>query len=312
MLMGGSITASARNFTNKSGQTIEAEIVAKQGDQLRIRRTDGTEFTISLQTLSADDQDYVAMWQPPAGKAAAKPGAAAAPVDERVKPGATVALEFPNLPTDQNGMPATCNVRIPENYDPAKPLPLLVWIGGGKGGNNPGGGLPLVDKTVFAVAALPYPSTNPVPADAMEQGKMAGIFNYQKPMLEELKKLLPNLDPKVRIVAGFSNGAHTIGNAIQMARPEYTEFFHAFVIIEGGAITAVPKKKEREKFAYLAWGNDVAKKGSEEFMKTMLACAKEAKLVMNGVGHAFPDTEKAKVKDWIEKTVIPGLAKTKS
>jgi hypothetical protein len=27
------------------------------------------------------------------------------------------------------------------------------------------------------------------------------------------------------------------------------------------------------------------------------------------VGHAFPDTEKAKVKEWIEQTMIPGLAK---
>jgi hypothetical protein len=28
---------------------------------------------------------------------------------------------------------------------------------------------------------------------------------------------------------------------------------------------------------------------------------------MPGVGHAFPESEKALVKEWIQKTVVPGL-----
>jgi hypothetical protein len=222
-------------------------------------------------------------------------------------------LEFPKLPKDKNDNPATCNVSIPDDYDPTKPVPLLVWIGGGKGGNQPGGGFALVDKAHWAIAALPYPSTAPTPADSLaDKGNMDIILGYHKTMLEEVVKLLPNLDPKLRVVAGFSNGAHTIGTNIARGEKEFIELFNAFVIIEGGGQVPEAKKKLRGKYAYLAWGNDIAKKGSKDYMGYIRDCVKDAKLQtstheMDGVGHAFPDTEKALVKEWITQTVVPGL-----
>ena len=321
-----SLTAltSARTFTDKNGRAMEAEIVAKQGDQVRIKRADGQQFTVPATTFSPADQDYIKTWQAPATAALtpgtpAKPGAQTAatptgPADPRVKPGAVVALEFPSLPKDHNGNTATCNVRIPEDYDPTKPVPLLVWIGGGKGSNSPNGGFALVDKGHYAIAALPYPSTVPTPNTALDDPKdFDVIIDYHKAMLADLVKLLPNLDPKIRLVGGFSNGAHTIGTNITRGEAHFIELFNAFIIIEGGGRDVEAKKKLRDKFAYLAWGNDVAKKGSKDYMANYVCKAvKDARLQvtdheMDGEGHAFPESEKVLVKEWIEKTVVPGL-----
>ncbi|HSJ03556.1 MAG TPA: SHD1 domain-containing protein [Verrucomicrobium sp.] len=310
--------ALARSFKDKTGRVIEAEMVARQGDQIRIKRVDGREFNLAVSLLSDEDQKFVQEWQAPAAGSSATPAAPVGPVtpatDPRLKPGATVELTFPSLPKDHNGDPAACNVRIPETFDPTKPVPLLVWITGGKGSNKPDGGFSLVDKTKYVIAGLPYPDTAPSPNKAMGEGKIDVILDYQQIMLAELVKLLPNLDPQVRIVAGFSNGAHTIGSGISEGRKEFIELFNAFVVIEGGAQTNSSKRKLRDKYGYFAWGN--TGNGSKTYMKLMMAAAKDARLEvteheMDGVAHEFPATEKELVKNWIEKTVIPGLRSAK-
>ncbi|TLD69071.1 hypothetical protein FEM03_19575 [Phragmitibacter flavus] len=304
----------ARTFTDAGGRTMEAELISKQGDQVTIRRADGVSFTVPANKFSAEDQAFIQQWQPAGAPA---PVSAAmvptGPGDPRVKAGEVVALEFPALPKDHNGNVATCNVRIPDNYDAKKPVPLLVWMGGGKGSNSPNGGFPLVDKAEYAIAALPFPSSVGTPRDAMRTDEMDEIWKYHQVMLAELVKLLPNLDPKVRIVGGFSNGAHTIGVYISKAEKEFVELFNAFVIIEGGSPEPTAKKRLRNKYAYLAWGDDLSKQGGKSYMQSMVACAENARLEvtesnMEGIGHAFPDEEKAAVKKWIESVVVPGLA----
>jgi len=73
-------SASARTFTDNSGRKVEAEIVAVENDNIRIRRADGQIFTLPLATLSAADQTFVQQWQaktPMAAPTGAKPAAAA-------------------------------------------------------------------------------------------------------------------------------------------------------------------------------------------------------------------------------------------
>lgn len=49
--------ASARTLTAKDGRAIEVEILAYEGDAIRIKRTDtGQIFTLPIETFSADDQ----------------------------------------------------------------------------------------------------------------------------------------------------------------------------------------------------------------------------------------------------------------
>lgn len=52
---------SAREFTDAKGRKIQADLVAHAGDSIIIARG-GKEFTIPINSLSLDDQAYVAQW----------------------------------------------------------------------------------------------------------------------------------------------------------------------------------------------------------------------------------------------------------
>jgi hypothetical protein len=53
---------SARQFTNKSGKTIEAEIVRANTSSVTLRLPTTRTATIKINTLSQEDQDYVISW----------------------------------------------------------------------------------------------------------------------------------------------------------------------------------------------------------------------------------------------------------
>ncbi|GHB90001.1 C39 family peptidase [Cerasicoccus arenae] len=58
-------TTQARTFTDSQGRELEAEIIAYDGgDAVTIRRSDGNEFPLNLDRLSAADQAYVRNWKP--------------------------------------------------------------------------------------------------------------------------------------------------------------------------------------------------------------------------------------------------------
>lgn len=62
-----------RDFKNLEGVVIRAKVVSIQGAQVRIRRSDGREFTLGIDKLSADDQAYLQAWKSnPATPAAGK------------------------------------------------------------------------------------------------------------------------------------------------------------------------------------------------------------------------------------------------
>ncbi len=111
--------ASARPFKNQAGTVMEAGIKSVQGEKVTIMRSsDRREFTIAIDTLSAEDQEYVKSWgKSPAEGTAEK----TAPADEKIKPGARFSLDFPDLKADRHGNAARVGVQVPANFDSAKP-----------------------------------------------------------------------------------------------------------------------------------------------------------------------------------------------
>jgi hypothetical protein len=87
--------ASARTFTDAQGRKLEAEVVAVQQGQVRIRRADGQEFTLPVTTFSAADQAFLQQWKPVVGAAAPAGVAATAPANAREAAQAKV-KELPN------------------------------------------------------------------------------------------------------------------------------------------------------------------------------------------------------------------------
>lgn len=85
--------ADARTFTDTAGRKLEAEVVAVQQEQVRIRRADGKEFTLPVTNFSAADQTYLQQWKPPA--TAASGAAPTVPTNAREAAAAKI-KELPN------------------------------------------------------------------------------------------------------------------------------------------------------------------------------------------------------------------------
>jgi hypothetical protein len=232
----------------------------------------------------------------------------------QVAPGATLRFDFPELTVDRKGARAACHLKLPANYDNAKKYPLVVWLGGGEGGNQPNGSfLPAGD---FILVGLPYPKGANNPSQANMVGDYAKVWPYHRFMLDEIAKVIPNLDKSRSIIAGFSNGAHAIDGMLRLsAKPRLTDHFGVFIFVDGGgtgytSLGALPDLKG--KFAYACWGE---LKGSNKPNTSHLPAAlktKGATVVgseMAGVGHAFGETEKPKIAEWLEKVALASPAK---
>jgi len=236
----------------------------------------------------------------------AKPAPAGKP-DERVTPGATFFLEFPKLPKDRHGEMTKMQVHIPSHYDATNKYPLIIWMGGSDGGNTIGSCPALVNQDDFICAGLPYPKGANSPRQATMVGEFKKIWKYHLAMLEELYRAVPNIDTRLRIIGGFSNGAHCIDGLLGEAH-DYVNWFNVFVLVEGGGQSAHWPRKENQ-FACVLWGDKSPEKPMNIGARDVLR-AKSAKMTlmseeMKGAGHEFPQPYQAKVREWIEKTVIP-------
>ena len=296
--------AGARPFKNTKGVIIEAELKGVDGSNVTIvRASDKREFTIPVSSLSSPDQEFIKNWISEKSTKSAPP----MKVDEEVKAGAKFVIKFPDLVEDRKGGAAEMGVSIPSGYDPSKPIPLFVWMGGGDGGNN-ATTLGLVDGDKFVSAGLPFPKG----MNASSQANMVGDYRkiwkeYHKPMLTALFKKIPNLDKRLCIIGGFSNGAHCIVGVLGEA-PDggYPEFFNCFIIVEGGAgFGAKRPKGGKGNYLFAAWGE-----GSTNAEQTETAAKKARGMIvekyeMPDTGHTFSDGGKAKAKTWLNDVVIP-------
>jgi len=312
--------AEARTFTYFNGRKVEGELVGMTGNQVTLR-VSGRPLTLPIGFFSLPDQKFiresVAAGTNPANAAAPTPAAPALPgakpatagkADERVKPGAVFFLEFPDLPKDRHGELTKMQVRIPARYDAAKKYPLIIWMGGSDGGNTTGSCSALVEPDDFICAGLPYPRGASNPKQDNMVGDFKKVWKYHHTMLEALHRAAPNIDTRLRIIGGFSNGAHCIDGLLDEAK-DYVNWFNVFVLVEGGGHAGHWTRKGNQ-FACVLWGD----KSSGKVLnlgENNVHLAKRAKMTlmseeMKGVGHEFPQPYQIKVREWIEKTVIPG------
>jgi len=248
---------------------------------------------------------------------AAAPAAQAIPRTElkaQVAPGAWLKFDFPELSVDRYGAMAACKLTLPANYDATKKYPLVAWLGGGDGTNSPKSSfLPEGD---FIVVGLPYPKAAINPSQPSMVGDYAKVWAYQRFMLDEIAKIIPNIDKSRSIIAGFSNGGHSIDGMLRLSSgPKLTDYFGIFIFADGGGSAYSSKgnlSNLKDKFAYACWGSE---KGSNKPATSLLPKALKSKGAtvvgseMAGVGHAFADSEHAKVAEWLEKVALAAPAK---
>jgi hypothetical protein len=232
----------------------------------------------------------------------------------QVAPGATLRFDFPELTVDRKGALAACHLTLPANYDTAKKFPLVVWLGGGEGGNQPSGAfLPAGD---FILVGLPYPKGANNPTQANMVGDYAKVWTFQRFMLDEIAKVVPNIDKSRSIIAGFSNGGHAIDGMLRLSSgPKLTDYFGIFVFADGGGTgyTSLGALTNLQgKFAYVCWGSE---KGSNKRNTSHLPGALKAKGAtvvgseMAGVGHSFGVSEMPKIAEWLERVALAAPVK---
>ena len=251
-----------------------------------------------------------------ADKPEAKPVEKAVPRIElkaSVAPGASLKFDFPELTVDRKGAMAACHLTLPASYETGKKYPLVVWLGGGEGGNTPSKAfLPEGD---FIVVGLPYPKGANNPAQANMVGDYAKVWAYQRFMLDEIAKVVPNIDKSHSIIAGFSNGGHAIDGMLRLSSgPKFTDYFGVFIFADGGGTTYTSKgnlPSLKDKFAYACWGSE---KGSNKPATSLLPKALKSKGAtvvgseMTGVGHSFAATEHPKIAEWLAKVALASPA----
>jgi dienelactone hydrolase len=229
-------------------------------------------------------------------------------VDPRVRPGATFEVEFPELPKTRSGKVSSIRVKIPSGYTPEKLFPLIAWMGGADGGSDPGPGAALVDAGKFICVGLPFPVGCNNPRQANMVGDFQAMWDYHQTMLEELERLIPNISPAFRVVAGFSNGAHTIAGYMALAEPNQPPGFTTYILAEGGNQGDFRHLAGRH--VCVAWG-ELGRSNKPGSLQ--LAAAAEAaqlkvhRVLQPGVGHAFDPAAKAAVREWLQDAVIASL-----
>ena len=222
-------------------------------------------------------------------------------------PGEVLRLVFPRLGPMHQGLPAACEVSVPKSYDPARPVPLFVWFGGGRGTDSVKEAHDLVDFDRFVVAALPYPG-GLGPRVAAEKLRVAEHWEYHSAMLARIEALLPNLDPRLRIAAGTSNGAHYIGYGLDQRWPGFVETFTAFVLHEGGTAplsSAIPGARGRRML--VTWGTASESLQWREWFNDRIAVvgADVTFAPVPGAGHGLDDKARRVIRRWTDALISP-------
>lgn len=216
--------------------------------------------------------------------------------------GEVLTLRFLELGPMHDGLPAACEVSVPKSYDRDRPAPLLVWFGGGRGSHSVGGATGLADFDRFVVVALPYPEGRN-PRVAAEELRVEEHWDYHRVMLERVHAILPNLDPRLRVAAGTSNGAHYLAYGLDQRWPGFGDAFTAFVLHEGGAAplsSAISGAKGR--MVLVAWGTRSESLWWREWFNDRIAVvgADLTLAPIPGAGHGLNDDGRKVIREWID------------
>lgn len=235
--------------------------------------------------------------------------------DQRVKPGADFYVDYPDMPMTLASKTARMNIIIPKDYDPSKKYPLFLWLNGAKGGPSAHKANKISQEKRFICVSFPLfkestrdgASVEGTSNIYMRQTDMKINWDNFKIMLNDLYKIVPNIDPDIRIAGGFSNGAHTIAYLLNGSDGEFQEHFTSYILWEGGDQLS-NFKSIKDRALLLVWG-EAASYGEKLKSKVKVAEGtgiKSKGISMPGIGHDCPVEDYAdQVREWMCTHVLP-------
>lgn len=220
-------------------------------------------------------------------------------LDSRVKPGATFYVDFPSLGKTWAKKDARMGVYIPEDYSEDKSYPIFVWFGGGEGSDSPNPPKKIVGKKGFICVGVPYNS----PEDKGKGDWGNTPWSYYTTMLDELARIVPNINPENRICGGFSSGGAAITSLIGRSEG-FREYFYAF--LPGGAgwpMGGLDKIKGRPMYAFMG-KKDSRFGGYVRLEKEASAAGVDVTFLAFEGGHSMPSKHFGEMTAWIREKVI--------
>jgi hypothetical protein len=242
---------------------------------------------------------------------------------QQLAPGVTVEIPFtdPNLPptlyslfTGADRTPVLA-LRLPDDYDPARRYPLLVYVPGlhGNRSGNVGNALTIAGPRGWVVASLPL-FKSVVDRSEAGGGLLVGfrddpvIAPAYRALLGRIFELVPNIDTARSAMVGYSNGALTLA-VLLSSHDEFTlSHFRSFVLVDQGMfhLTDLHETGARDaRYLILVgdqpdMGRDLKLRGcalqqdSWRLLNVDLTCE-----IMQGTGHAFPPEVMTRVGQWL-------------
>ena len=216
-----------------------------------------------------------------------------AEVDERIKPGKTFHLDFPDLGETWAKVPARLGIFIPEDYSPERTYPLLVWFGGGGGSDSPGPAIDIVGKSGFICVGIPYKPTG-----------WETTWPYFETMLRELERVVPNINPRQRVCGGFSSGGAAISFLLGAKDQGFRKYFFAFM--PGGAGWAMGDYsglKDRPVYAFMGT-EDTRLAGFGSLPAAAEAGGADVVYLKFEGGHSMPRKHFPEMREWLMQKVV--------
>jgi len=289
---------------------------------------------------------------------------APSPATVQLEPNAAIHLEFPDLPTTfyaqstKHPVPAQLTAQLPANYSKTGKYPVFVFLSGGNGGQGDLGAvkgvrnqignqdyialsLPLFRNPNATPATIPLPKVfpsdiPPATVAAMKTARngfmvtgddYAAVGPAYATMLKAFFDAVPNVDPDRSVIAGFSNGAHTIGALLGAKDAFILAHFHSFAMVEGGNALVIqgkdgltPELKSHRYLFLYGEGSDAEKAKQpqlaayrpivmeilKQYVQDAQALGFDVTLVtMPNTGHDFPPQYRSEVKQWVLTGKVP-------
>ena len=225
--------------------------------------------------------------------------------DDRLSPGARFYVDFPQLGDTAHGAPARMGISLPANYTLTGLFPMMVWHGGGRGSDSPNPARAVVGELPFICVGLPYDHP---------EGTTGGWFHtswaYYKTMLDELGRIVPNIDPQRRVAAGFSSGAAAVCRMIGHSSGAYGDYFYAFM--PGGSGAPLRDLGGIANQPFLGFSGDQDKRGPgvAHLVRTAKAAGVDAQMLwFENTGHSIAPRYYPEMQNWLsEKGCERGFA----
>ena len=214
-------------------------------------------------------------------------------------PGKVFHLLFPELGPSEHSDQTRVGVYLPTDYSPDRKFPLLVWFGGGPGGDNPAAARQITGDSGFICAALPY-----------RKGLVwKSPWSSYEPMLRELERVVPNIHPRQRACSGFSSGGAAICFSISEKDPGFLAYFKA--LMPGGAgwvMGQFPSLKDKAVYAYIG-AKDTRVMGFDTIAPAAKSAGADVTYLKYDAGHEMPTKHLPEIRRWlVEKVVLADLA----